>query len=33
MFKVVETIFQQIMMEFSGTESEEDKIVAVPEIV
>jgi hypothetical protein len=33
MFKVVATALRQIMTELSGTDSEEDKIVADPEIV
>jgi hypothetical protein len=33
MFTVVATAFQQIMTEFNGAESEEDRIVAVTKIV
>jgi uncharacterized tellurite resistance protein B-like protein len=33
MFKVVAMVFQQIMTELSGAESEEDRIVAITKIV
>jgi hypothetical protein len=33
MFKVVATVFQQIMTELNGAESEEDRIVAITKIV
>jgi hypothetical protein len=33
MFKVVTTVFQQIMRELNGAESEEDRIVAITKIV
>jgi hypothetical protein len=33
MFKVVATIFQQIMTELSGTQSEEDRIMAITNIL
>jgi hypothetical protein len=33
MFKVVATIFQPIMTELSGAESEEDRIMAITKIV
>jgi uncharacterized tellurite resistance protein B-like protein len=33
MFEVVATIFQQIMTELSGAESEEDRIVAITKML
>jgi uncharacterized tellurite resistance protein B-like protein len=33
MFKVVVTLFQQIMTELNGDESEEDRTVAITKIV
>jgi hypothetical protein len=33
MFKVVAMIFQQMMTEFNGAESEEDRIVNVTKII
>jgi uncharacterized tellurite resistance protein B-like protein len=33
MFKAAATIFQQIMTELNGAESEEDRIVAITKIV
>jgi hypothetical protein len=33
MFKVVAMVFQQIMTEFNGVESEEDRIVAITRTV
>jgi hypothetical protein len=33
MFTVVATVFQQIMTELTGAESEEDRIVAIAKIV
>jgi uncharacterized tellurite resistance protein B-like protein len=33
MFKVVAMVFQQIMTELNGAESEEDRIVAIAKIV
>jgi hypothetical protein len=33
MFKVVATIFQQIMTELNGAKSEEDRIMAITKIV
>jgi hypothetical protein len=32
-FKVVATIFQQLMTELSGTKSEEDRIMAISKII
>jgi hypothetical protein len=33
MFKIVATVFQHIMTELNGAESEEDRIVAITKIV